>query len=233
LGEITYKESQSTIRPFKRFKIKVRDEIVTLGEPSLVPTGSEPKLCPKEWLNALENKEKGKEDFYLIDVRNWYETEVGKFKGAIDPLTRTFSQFKDFVNSSIFKDKTKPVLMYCTGGIRCEKAYLYLKKQGFKEVWQLEGGILNYFKECNGKYFQGECFVFDHRVALNPSLNPSSVFKLCPHCGDPAQTAIVCKVCSKTAVICESCYLKLKHPLCSKNCANKLNHNFANLKKAS
>lgn len=215
--DLFFKDSQSNVKPFRRFKIKIREEIVTLGEPELSPydlDGKNQHLTPEQWNHVMKN-----EDHVIIDTRNWYETKIGTFKGAINPMTDQFTEFPEFMESqNIAKDKK--VLIFCTGGIRCEKGILELQKKGYKNVFQLYGGILNYLKESPNDQFEGECFVFDHRVAVDQNLNPSNQYKLCPHCGQPGKTEIDCKRCDTHSFICEDCSgIQWKQDTCSKNCA--------------
>ena len=119
-------------------------------------------------------------------------------------------------NSGIPKDKK--VLMYCTGGIRCEKAYLEMKEQGYDEVYQLEGGILKYLEEFPNQQFDGDCFVFDHRVAVGQDLSPSKDVHLCPHTGDPARNKICCGHCGEEAYVADACMEDAGMQTCSKNC---------------
>lgn len=162
--DLFFKDSSSNISPFRRFKVKIRPEIVTLGDTSLVPyemDGKNHHLTPEEWNHVMKN-----EDHVIIDTRNWYETKIGTFKGAINPMTDKFTEFPKFLESrNIPKDKK--VLIFCTGGIRCEKGILEVQKQGYKNVYQLYGGILNYLQKSPNDQFEGECFVFDHRVAVD------------------------------------------------------------------
>lgn len=217
LTDLFFKDSTSEVNPFRRFKVKIREEIVTLGTPELAPYDLENNnfhLKPHEWDQAIE-----KDNPIIIDTRNWYETKIGTFKGAINPMTDQFTEFPEFMEKQkIAKDKK--VLIFCTGGIRCEKGILELQRQGYKNVYQLYGGILNYLKESPNRNFEGECFVFDNRVAVDQSLNPSTQYKLCPHCGQPGKTEIQCKRCDSHQFICEDCSdLKWKQDTCSKNCA--------------
>lgn len=215
--DLFFKDSVSNVKPFRRFKVKIRREIVTLGEPELSPYDMEGRnhhLTPEQWNQVMKN-----EDHVIIDTRNWYETKIGTFKGAINPMTDQFTEFPAFMESqNIAKDKK--VLIFCTGGIRCEKGILELQKKGYKNVYQLYGGILNYLKESPNDQFEGECFVFDHRVAVDQNLKPSTQYKLCPHCGQPGKTEIDCKRCDVHTFICEDCAeLEWKKDTCSKNCA--------------
>jgi UPF0176 protein len=216
--ELFFKDSESDVCPFRRFKVKIRPEIVTLGDTSLVPYGMDGRnhhLTPAEWNEVMKN-----EDPVIIDTRNWYETKIGTFKGAINPMTDKFTEFPKFLEENNIP-KDKKVLIFCTGGIRCEKGILEVQKQGYKNVYQLYGGILNYLKESPHDQFEGECFVFDHRVAVTQDLKPSSQYRLCPHCGQPGKTPITCKRCDHHEFICEDCaQQEFKKETCSKNCAH-------------
>jgi len=212
-SDILFKSSESTSRPFRRFKIEVREEIVTLDKPEIFPTEEQSHLSPEQWQRILEE-----EEVLLLDIRNEYETRVGKFKGALDPGLQRFSEFPHYVAKANLP-KDKKILMYCTGGIRCEKAVIEMRIQGYSNVFQLEGGILNYLAQYPEKSFEGECYVFDNRLAVDQSLAPSRRYRLCPHCGDPAEIRVTCKNCSKPAVICEKCITRTDRCSCSKNCA--------------
>jgi UPF0176 protein len=216
--DLFFKDSRSTVSPFRRFKVKIRDEIVTLGDTSLVPYGldtSPSHLSPEEWNQVMKN-----DDPIIIDTRNWYETKLGTFKGAINPMTDKFTEFPKFLESrNIPKDKK--VLIFCTGGIRCEKGILEVQKQGYQNVYQLYGGILNYLQEKPNDQFEGECFVFDHRVAVDQTMQPTNQYSLCPHCGQPGKTEVDCKRCDTHQMICEDyAQIEFKKDTCSKNCAH-------------
>ena len=219
LQQLLFKDSESDQAPFRRFKVKIRDEIVTLGAPELIPkSGKNNHLTPKEWNDVLKNEK----DVLIIDTRNWYETKIGTFKNAVNPRTDQFTQFPQFMEKNNY-DKEKKVLIFCTGGIRCERGILELERQGFKDVHQLEGGILNYIQHFPDDQFEGECFVFDHRVALDQNLKPTVKYDLCPHCGQPADIAVDCKRCDSKAHICDDCEkIDWKNKTCSKNCAYQL-----------
>ncbi len=168
LGQISYKQSYNDENPFHRTKVKLKKEIVTMGVEGVDPNqvvGTYVK--PKDW-NALISDP----DVITIDTRNDYEIEIGTFKHAINPNTETFRDFPEYVKNNLDKNKHKKVAMYCTGGIRCEKSTAYLKDQGFEEVYHLEGGILKYLEEVPSEetLWEGECFVFDGRVAVNHDL---------------------------------------------------------------
>lgn len=216
-GEMIFKDSSAEQQPFKRWFVKIRKEIVGLGKTDVYPeTTKNCHLTPTEWNEVLDN-----EDVVLIDTRNDYEVEIGTFKNAVDPKLKQFSEFPEYVKKSGIP-KDKKVLMFCTGGIRCEKALIEMKNQGYEHVYQLEGGILKYLEECPHDKFEGECFVFDHRTSVNQELDPSEVYHICPHCGDPGKEQITCDRCEADAVICERCKKKEYLNTCSKNCAHCL-----------
>lgn len=209
---LDFKSSESDFNPFVRFNVKIRSEICTSKlHPSV--RGKNKHLSPSEWQYVLENEK----DFVLIDTRNWYETKLGKFKGAIDPNLDNFKEFPDYVEGAGIP-KDKKILMYCTGGIRCEKASLELNQLGYENVYQLEGGILRYFEEFPNSNFEGECFVFDGRVSVDQNLQASKNWTLCWSCGQPGNLKIDCGYCKKPAVICEQCRSGHEVGACSKNC---------------
>lgn len=215
---LIFKDSASEQAPFRRFKIDVRPEIVTLKADGCKPASSQNNhLSPDEWQRILE----AEEDFVLIDTRNFYETELGMFHGAVDLKLEKFSDFPEAVEK-LGIEKDRKVLMYCTGGIRCEKAILSMQSAGYSKVYQLEGGILKYLEQYPKQKFNGECFVFDHRVAVDQELAPSKKFKLCPHCGNPANTPLDCEECGAGTMICASCHAESHRNSCSKNCAYHL-----------
>ena len=182
LEELEYKESYTDNQPFKRTRVKLKKEIVTMGV-----EGIDPKevvgtyIEPKDW-NALINDP----DTILIDTRNDYEVEVGTFKNAINPNTETFREFPTYVKENLNPEKHKKVAMFCTGGIRCEKSTAYLKEQGFENVYHLKGGILKYLEEVpeQDSTWEGECFVFDDRVTVNHQLE-KGLYDQCHACRLP------------------------------------------------
>lgn len=213
-SEIIFKDSLAPKHPFQVFKVKTRREIVSLGNPDLVPPPARHgHMTPAEWHAALLSG-----DAIVLDTRNGYEVDVGKFRGAVDFRLKEFNEFPDRLAASGI-DKNKTILMYCTGGIRCEKALLEAERQGFHSVHQLEGGILNYLAEFPNQDFDGECFIFDYRVALDQNLKPTSRYSLCPHCGQPAASRIVCSQCGRKEAVCASCFGE-GLTTCSKNCAH-------------
>ncbi|NUM59323.1 MAG: hypothetical protein HUU56_11865 [Bdellovibrionaceae bacterium] len=218
----TFKDSTSHIKPFRRFSVKIREEIVTTGIPGRVPEEFKNfHLSPEEWDQVIKKEN----DYVMIDTRNWYEYKLGTFRGALNPNIEKFTDFPEyFEKQNIPKDKK--IMIFCTGGIRCEKGILELQDKGYEKVYQLDGGILNYLKEKPNEEFLGECFVFDNRVAVDQNLNPSQKYKLCPHCGQPGEIKIHCKRCDSEALLCESCLqLDWKKDTCSKNCAYQYSQN--------
>lgn len=210
------KTSLSHKRPFRKFDVKVRSEIVTFERENYVPQGAHRHLSPADWDKMMKS-----EDVVVIDTRNDYEVKIGKFKKAIDFGIEEFTEFADKLKT-LQSDREKPHLIYCTGGIRCEKAIFELEAQGFKNVYQLEGGILNYLEQFPNSEYEGECFVFDSRVAVDQNLKPSEKYSLCPHCGDTSSEDIQCVKCDSDAKLCVTCLEKSQtHPelkTCSKNC---------------
>ena len=217
-----FKDSESHKPPFRRFKVKIREEIVTTGIPEMMPPeGKNHHLSPTEWNKVLKEEN----DFVMIDTRNWYEYKVGTFKGALNSDIEKFTDFPQYIEEQGIT-KEKKMLIFCTGGIRCEKGILELQKQGYDNVYQLDGGIINYMKEYPNDQFEGECFVFDHRVALDQNLQPSQKYGLCPHCGQPSEKKITCLRCDTEELICVDCAeIEFKKDTCSKNCAYQFKMN--------
>jgi UPF0176 protein len=173
LDNLELKFSHASEMPFQRLKVRLKKEIVTLGDPAVDPTrlvGS--YVEPSDW-NALI----AAPDTLVIDTRNAFEVAMGTFEGAVDPGIRSFGQFKDFVAEKLDPSRHRKIAMFCTGGIRCEKASSYLLAHGFDEVYHLKGGILRYLEGIpeNESRWRGECFVFDERVALGHGLHERDV----------------------------------------------------------
>ena len=209
-----FKDSQSEVPPFLKLRIKIREEIVTLKTPELLPGQKNHHLSPEEWNHVLREER----DAIVIDTRNWYEYQLGTFKGAINPDIEQFTEFPKYMDEHQIQ-KNQKILIFCTGGIRCEKGILELQRQGYDQVFQLDGGILNYLNEKPNEEFEGECFVFDHRVALDQNLKPTKTYKLCPHCGQPASHRQQCVRCDRDFLVCDRCLPDPKNQnLCSKNC---------------
>ena len=168
LGQgMEFKESFSTEVPFKNLFIKIKKEIIPVGDSRVQP---EKHTSPRISALTLKNWLDQKKDIILLDTRNYYEIAYGTFKGATSLDLRTFRDFRAKLKTLSPQDREKPMVMFCTGGIRCEKASVLAEKEGFKEVYQLDGGILKYFEELQGAHYDGACFVFDERVALDPAL---------------------------------------------------------------
>ncbi|NOR19108.1 MAG: rhodanese-related sulfurtransferase [Xanthomonadales bacterium] len=177
-----FKESWASEQVFHRMKVRLKKEIVTLGVEGVDPN----RICgehvkPEDW-NGLISRD----DVRLIDTRNDYEFELGTFSGAEDPQTGSFRDFPAWVEQNLDPVTDEHVAMFCTGGIRCEKSTSYLLEQGFKNVYHLDGGILNYLEkvEKDQTMWEGECFVFDHRVTVDHDLIAGD-FELCPACRMP------------------------------------------------
>jgi len=192
--------STSRFQPFHKAKVKVKKEVVPLG----FKIKSESKrrnryLSGKSWNKLIIKKET-----LLIDVRKPFEYSVGTFKNAMNPNIQNFRDFPKFLNKI---EKTKPVAMFCTGGIRCEKASIFLKQKGFKNVFQLKGGIINYLNKTKKKdsLWKGECFVFDNRVSLKHKLKQGT-FSICGGCRKPISTKDKKSKKYEEGVSCERCY---------------------------
>ncbi len=178
---IPLKRTYSETQPFRRMKVRLKKEIISLGRDDIDPrelTGE--YVTPQELLSMYENNE----DVVVLDTRNEYETRVGLFENAVDLQLDTFRDFPKAIEQLPEEYKEKQIVMYCTGGIRCEKASAVMLKAGFTHVKQLEGGVLDYFKETSGKYWNGDCFVFDERVALDTDLNETE-YIYCYICREP------------------------------------------------
>lgn len=203
LAPLDTKESLHDELPFRRCKVKLKKEIVTLGVEGIDPNRVVGTYVePKDW-NALISDP----DVVLIDTRNQYEVDVGTFEGAISPVTDTFRQFPDYVKENLDPQKNKKVAMFCTGGIRCEKSTAYLKEQGFDEVYHLKGGILKYLEEVPEEetMWQGECFVFDDRVTVDHKLQKGR-YDLCNACRLPITEEDKQHAHYEQGVSCPHCY---------------------------
>ncbi len=185
LGNLEWKTSFSNHMPFLRMKVRLKAEIVTIGDQAVDPTEIVGTYVePEEWNALISDPE-----MVVIDTRNSYETRIGTFKGAIDPKTNSFSEFPDYVRANFDPKKTKKVAMFCTGGIRCEKASALMKSEGFEEVYHLKGGILKYLETVKPEtsLWNGACFVFDERVAVGHGLSVEN-YDMCYGCREPITT---------------------------------------------
>jgi UPF0176 protein len=205
LADLEYKESSTQKPPFERLKVKLKKEIVTLGLPEVNPgekTGI--YVSPQDWNQIISDPE-----ITVIDTRNHYEVNIGTFKGAVNPNTEIFSDFPEYVHQQLDPEKHRKVAMFCTGGIRCEKASAYMLSLGFSEVYHLQGGILKYLEDVppEESMWEGECFVFDERVAVQHDLQRGK-YDRCVGCGNPIaqqdklsphyEEGICCPYCYKT-----------------------------------
>ena len=191
---------------FYRLRVAIRDEIVTLGVPGIDPTEVVGQYVePEEW-NALIDDP----DVLLVDTRNDYEVELGTFKGALDPKTQNFSEWPDFVKDSLGNSPKRKVAMFCTGGIRCEKASSHLMQNGFDEVYHLRGGILNYLEkiEPEESLWEGECFVFNHQVSVTHGLKDGQAV-LCFGCRWPLSDDDLSSPDYEKGVSCPKCNKEL------------------------
>ncbi|QLE57453.1 rhodanese-related sulfurtransferase [Nostoc sp. TCL26-01] len=182
LADLEHKESTADNPPFERMKVRLKKEIVTLGLPEVNPNQQVGiYVSPQEWNDLITDPE-----VTVIDTRNDYEVHIGTFKGAQNPHTDSFREFPEYVRNNLDPSQHKKVAMFCTGGIRCEKASSFMLSQGFAEVYHLKGGILKYLEEVPAEesLWEGECFVFDERVAVNHGLEMGS-HNLCFCCGHP------------------------------------------------
>lgn len=222
-ANMEWKVSYADEQVFKKLKVVVRDEIVTLG---VKKTGKDVSLDDKaayiEPTELLELYEKD-EDFVIVDARNEYEAMIGKFKNSITPDIENFRDFPQFVAKQLSEYKDKTVITYCTGGVRCEKASAYLRENGFKNVRQLHGGIHEYGQKAGGKYFEGQMFVFDKRLHVPVNqVNPEDISQ-CIYCERKVTRYIDCAVvsCDSLFICCEAC--QSKHSgACSVECEEKM-----------
>ncbi len=197
-----YQYSQASDKPFRRLKVRIKKEIITMHKPEVASMQLRGQhVLAADWNATLEHAA------VVIDVRNDYEYRLGSFQGALNPKTNYFSQFLSFVENHLTAYKNQPIAMFCTGGIRCEKASAYMLANGFKEIYQLSGGILQYLAHTqeDRSRWEGECFVFDERISLGHGLRKGSSL-LCYGCRMPLrsedldeayQPGVRCKFCLK------------------------------------
>jgi UPF0176 protein len=203
--DLEHKESYADNHPFYRMKVKLKKEIVTMGVPNVNPNSTVGTYVkPQDW-NAIISDP----DVIVLDTRNDYEVHIGTFKGAADPKTATFREFPKYVAENLDKTKHKKVAMFCTGGIRCEKASSYMKEQGFEEVYHLQGGILKYLETVPEaeSLWQGECFVFDQRVAVKHGLEVGD-YDQCFACRMPLSPEEMQHPHYTPGISCQHCYDK-------------------------
>ncbi|QQE10163.1 rhodanese-related sulfurtransferase [Planctomycetota bacterium] len=206
-ADLEYKTSTDNKQPFNRLKVRLKKEIVTMGVPDIDPNQTVGTYVqPEDWNNLITNP-----NTIVIDTRNDYEYEVGTFKNAIDPQTESFRQFPDWVKDNLNPEeyKDKNIAMFCTGGIRCEKATAYMKQLGFDNVFHLKGGILKYLETVpeNQSTWEGDCYVFDNRVTVKHNLIPGD-YKMCYACGLPISQSDLSHPHYEPGVTCSHCYDK-------------------------
>lgn len=206
LAELEHKESFATEMPFYRMKVRLKKEIVTIGDPAVNPNECVGTyVAPQDWNDIISDP-----DTIVIDTRNDYEVKIGSFRGAVNPKTGSFRQFPHYVRENLDPQKHKKVAMFCTGGIRCEKASAFMLGAGFEEVYHLKGGILKYLEEIpqENSLWDGECFVFDERVAVKHGLAQGE-HALCRACRHPLSPEDLRHDSYQDGVSCPHCAGKL------------------------
>ena len=185
LATMPHKESFSSVNPFSRTKVKLKRETIPLGV-TVNPAQAGTYVSPHGWNSLISSP-----STIVIDTRNDYEVAIGQFEGAQNPQTRTFRELPNWLEENLPEDKSIPIAMYCTGGIRCEKSTAYLTAQGYQNVYHLEGGILKYLEEVPEaeSLWHGDCYVFDDRVAVTHSLAPATHYQICSACNTPMNAA--------------------------------------------
>ncbi len=206
LADLATRESYTDCSPYDRLKVRLKREIVTLGIPEVDPSQQVGTyVSADEWNHLITDP-----DVLLIDTRNSYEVDIGTFQGAINPKTRSFREFPDYVQQHLKATQQQKVAMFCTGGIRCEKASAFLLSRGFKQVYHLQGGILKYLAEIppEKSLWQGECFLFDQRIALTHGLEAGS-YEMCLSCGHPISDEDKASPVYEQGISCPQCFPSL------------------------
>ena len=205
-SDLSFKESWAADQPFYRMKVRLKKEIVSLGVRSVDPNRHVGQVVAPENWNALISRD----DVRLIDTRNYYEFNLGTFAGAEDPETGSFREFPQWVSTNLDPELDEHVAMFCTGGIRCEKATSHLLELGFRNVYHLDGGVLNYLQVVDQQEskWQGDCFVFDNRVTVDHDLAEGD-FEVCPACRMPLTDEDRQSALFELHVSCPSCYDRL------------------------
>ena len=206
LSNLEHKKAKAEKAPFAKLKVKIKPEIVTLGLPEVDPNQQVGTYVdPEDWNQIISDPE-----VVIVDTRNDYEVEIGTFERAINPRTESFREFPQYAAQNLDPEQNPKVAMFCTGGIRCEKASSYLLSQGFKEVYHLKGGILKYLEQVapEESKWQGECFVFDERVAVKEGLEIGS-YELCYACGHPISEIDKESPQYESHISCPHCYDRL------------------------
>jgi UPF0176 protein len=214
-NDVWFKETETDVVAFNKMYVRVKGEIVNSGLENTKLENTAPKLTPEQLLKFYEDKK----DFIIIDTRNWYESKIGRFKNALTPHITHFREWPKVVETlTDYKDKT--IITYCTGGIRCEKASAYLREQGFKDVYQINGGILNFIQQFPDTYWEGGMFVFDDRKVFEPNTKEELKYTAnCHFCGKPTAYHINCHNldCDKIIVCCHDCKVENEY-CCSDEC---------------
>ncbi|MEO8398202.1 MAG: rhodanese-related sulfurtransferase [Ignavibacteriaceae bacterium] len=213
--DILFKEDEAYEHAFSKMHVRVKKEIVNSDLQNIDHQDCGKKLLPEQLLKFYEEEK----DFIIVDARNWYESKIGKFKNAVTPQMKNFREWPEVVESlKEYKDKT--IVTYCTGGIRCEKASAFMVHQGFKDVYQLDGGIVSYTKKFPDTYWEGGIFVFDERRVVEPNTkNELKYISECFFCGEPTSYYINCHNldCDKIIVSCHNCKVENDYS-CSDEC---------------
>lgn len=218
-ADITFKIDEADEHAFKKIFVRYKKELVTLryDKPLSPEMNSGQRLAPKEFYEYMQ-----RDDVIVLDGRNDYEYEIGHFRNAVKPEVETFKEFPQWIADNLNEYKDRPILTYCTGGIRCEKLSSLLLDQGFKDVYQLDGGIVTYGKdpEVQGRLFDGKCYVFDERISVTINHTDEDVIiGHCTHCNEPSDRYINCAddTCHDQHICCESCE-ETTHGFCSTDC---------------
>lgn len=228
--DIEWKISWAEEQVFPRLRVVVRDEIVTLG---IKKTGKDVSLMNKaQYIEPHELKElyDRNEEFIILDARNAYEATIGKFKNALVPPIDNFREFPEFVEKHLSSHKDKPIITYCTGGVRCEKASAYLREIGFNDVRQLHGGVHVYAEKTGGQYFEGELFVFDKRLHVKVNTIDPVDLTVCRFCNKKVSRYVDCILprCDELFTCCAVC--ESTHTLaCSKACEQELQYTISSV----
>ncbi len=212
--DVWFKEEFVLEHPFTKMHVRIRKEIIRLNK-NIDLTKKGKKITPKEFIDLYKKNE----NFMVLDARNYYESKLGKFKNAITSNIRSFREFPKFIKKfEKITDKKKKIVMYCTGGIRCEKASAYMKERGFENVYQLDGGIINFCQQYPNTIWEGKCFVFDKRLMTDINQKNKPITH-CINCNKLCDLQRNCKniSCDELVIMCVKCQEKL-HGCCSEFC---------------
>jgi predicted sulfurtransferase len=201
LKDITYKRTISDYIPFNRMLVRLKKEIISFGQDGIDPLTQPTNYIEPEELKQWYDEQK---EFIILDTRNSFEVRIGTFKNAINPEIKSFKRFIEKSKDLPPKAHELPIVTFCTGGVRCEKAAPFLEKNGFKNVYQLNGGILNYFQKVGGDHYEGDCFVFDQRTALNPECKPNGMIQ-CHCCREPLSIEEQASPLYQESISCPNC----------------------------